>query len=85
LAADPQNGNGKILGLREILELGGNLKAEFVIDVKPGFSVESSFDGPLVRTIPAAGNHRMLRRMTKCWHPSLWLAGQFHETRISAT
>ena len=57
LAADPQNGIGKILGRREIKELGGDPGAEFVLDMKPGFSVGAAFDGPLLRTIPAAGTH----------------------------
>src|SRR4051794_136887 len=57
LASDPQNGIERVLNRQQIKELGGDPKAEFVIDMKPGFSVGTSLDGPLVRAIPAGGTH----------------------------
>src|SRR3954453_4966904 len=57
LAADRQNGIDRVLNRQQIKELGGDPKAEFLIDMKPGFSVGSILDGPLVRAIPAGGTH----------------------------
>lgn len=57
LARNPQNGIERVLNRQEIKEMGGNPNAEYVIDMKPGFSVTGSVNGPLLRTVPASGTH----------------------------
>jgi predicted AlkP superfamily pyrophosphatase or phosphodiesterase len=57
LAADPANGISKILNRAEISAMGGATNAEFAVDMKPGFSLGSALDGPVVREIKPGGTH----------------------------
>jgi predicted AlkP superfamily pyrophosphatase or phosphodiesterase len=57
LAADPANGIERLLSRKEIAALGGGEDAEFVVDLKPGFSAGTALDGNLVRTIKPGGTH----------------------------
>jgi len=57
LAADPANGIDHILDRREIAALGGSSAPEFVVDMRPGFTLGTAFDGPIVQTIKPGGGH----------------------------
>ena len=57
LAADPANGIDRILSRSEIAAMGGTGNAEFAVDMKPGFSVGGTLDGPVVREIKPGGTH----------------------------
>jgi predicted AlkP superfamily pyrophosphatase or phosphodiesterase len=57
VAADPANGIDRILDRKEIAALGGAPTAEFVVDMKPGFSAGTALEGPLMRAIKPGGTH----------------------------
>ena len=57
LGADPANGIEQILDRKEIAAMGGSPNAEFLVDMKPGTSVGTELDGPLVRPIKPGGTH----------------------------
>jgi predicted AlkP superfamily pyrophosphatase or phosphodiesterase len=50
LAADPQSGVGKVLDRAGIAAMGGNAGADFFVDAKIGYDIESRLKGPLVST-----------------------------------
>ncbi len=57
IAADPSNGIDRILDRSQVAALGGATTAEFAVDMKPGFSLGASLDGPAVRQIKHGGTH----------------------------
>ena len=57
LAADRANGIERILERDEVAALGGTGKAEFAVDMRPGFSLGNALVGPAVRTIKPGGTH----------------------------
>jgi len=57
LAADPANGIDRILDRSDLAALGGANNAEFAVDMKPGFSLGTALDGPMVRAIKPGGTH----------------------------
>ena len=50
LAADPQSGVGKVLDRAGIAAMGGNAEADFFVDARIGYEMESKLKGPLVAT-----------------------------------
>ncbi len=57
LAADSANGIASVLDRDAIARLGGSAVADFWIDMKPGYSIGASLDGPLVTEIKPGGTH----------------------------
>ena len=57
LAADPGNGIAGILDAKAIADLGGPPNSAFVVDMRPGYSLGSAMDGPLVRATKVSGTH----------------------------
>jgi predicted AlkP superfamily pyrophosphatase or phosphodiesterase len=57
LAADPANGIAGVLDPKAIADLGGAPNAAFVVDMRPGYSLGSAMDGPLVKTTKVGGTH----------------------------
>ncbi|MFB3825919.1 MAG: alkaline phosphatase family protein [Bryobacteraceae bacterium] len=57
LASVPDHGIAAILDRREIARMGGAPTAEFWVDMRPGFSVGSALQGPLVITVSMRGTH----------------------------
>ena len=57
LADNPANGIERVMDRKEIAELGGTPNAEFLVDMKPGFSTAAGLDGPPLREIKPAGTH----------------------------
>lgn len=57
LAADPKNGIASILEPEEINRLGGYSKADFWIDLMPGFNASDHLDGALVAPRSPSGTH----------------------------
>jgi len=57
LAADPRNGIAGILNRAQIAQLGGAPVAEFWVDMRPGYSLGSALEGPLVREVSMRGTH----------------------------
>jgi predicted AlkP superfamily pyrophosphatase or phosphodiesterase len=57
LAADPANGIAGILDRSQIAALGGIGTAEFAVDMKPGYSLGATLEGPVVEQIKPGGTH----------------------------
>ena len=57
LAAEPANGIDRVLDAGEIAALGGSPVPAFVVDMRPGFSLGTALDAPLVRAIKPGGAH----------------------------
>ncbi len=57
LEADPANGIARVLDRAEIRRLGGGSAAEFIVDLKPGFSIGGSAELPLLRPTKPRGTH----------------------------
>ncbi len=57
LASDPANGIALILDRQAISKLGGAPMADFWVDLRPGFTVNSSLAGPPVGTVSPRGTH----------------------------
>jgi predicted AlkP superfamily pyrophosphatase or phosphodiesterase len=50
LAADPQSGVGQVLDRAGVQAMGGNADADFFVDAKIGYEMETRLKGPLVAT-----------------------------------
>ena len=61
LAADPANGIVKVIDNAEAKKMGGFPDAAFVVFVKPGFNIGSSFTGDILRDTKVGGTHGLLR------------------------
>jgi predicted AlkP superfamily phosphohydrolase/phosphomutase len=57
LASDPDHGIAGILDRHEIAKLGGAPTAEFWVDLRPGFAIGSSLQGPIVSAVSTRGTH----------------------------
>lgn len=57
LAAQSTNGIAAILDREAIAKLGGDPKAEFWVDLRPGFSISSSPREPIVSVVGVRGTH----------------------------
>jgi predicted AlkP superfamily pyrophosphatase or phosphodiesterase len=66
LAADPANGINRIVDRDELMKLGGFPEAAFLIDMKPGYQIAFSLNGPLTRETKEGGTHGYLPE-----HPEL--------------
>lgn len=74
LAADPANGIAKVIDNAEARQMGGFPDAAFVVFVKPGFNIGSSFDGAILRSTRPAGTHGLWRDWPEM-DSSFFLAG----------
>lgn len=74
LAADPANGIVKVIDNAEARQMGGFPEAAFVVFVKPGYVIGSSFDGPLLRPTKAGGTHGLWRDLPEM-DASFFIAG----------
>lgn len=57
MAADPANGIARIIDKAGIAKRGAAPKAEFWVDMKPGFMISSSLKGDLVTKVKHQGTH----------------------------
>jgi len=57
VAADPANGVASVLDKKQIAAMGGTPAADYVVDMKSGFSVGNALDGALIRSIKPGGTH----------------------------
>jgi predicted AlkP superfamily pyrophosphatase or phosphodiesterase len=57
---DPLYGIARILNHDEIVARGGDTKASFLVDWKPGFTAGGRLEGDIVRSIPGTGTHGYL-------------------------
>ena len=57
LAADGNNGVARVLDRDAIAKLGGSPQVDFWVDMKPGFIISTSQDGPLVAPTRPSGTH----------------------------
>ncbi len=57
LASDPSHGIAAILHAGAIAKLGGAPRAQFWVDMRPGFAAGSSLRGPVVSTVSPRGTH----------------------------
>ncbi len=74
LAADPANGIAKIIDNAAARQMGGFPEAAFVVFVKPGYVIGSSFDGALLRPTKAGGTHGLWRDLPEM-DSSFFIAG----------
>jgi predicted AlkP superfamily phosphohydrolase/phosphomutase len=74
LAADPRNGIEHVLDRQEIATYGGTPEADFFVDMKSGYDVGNSLEGPLVRDTPVHGDHGFSPSHSEM-RASLFLAG----------
>jgi hypothetical protein len=73
LAGDPGNGINRIVEEKELHELGGYPTASFLVDMKPGFQIDSGFTGVL-RQDGSGGTHGQLPEHVEL-RASLFMAG----------
>ena len=66
LAADPASGINRIVAHEELVKLGGDPDASFLVDMKSGYQLESDLAGPVLRETKAGGAHGYLPE-----HPEL--------------
>ncbi len=57
LAWDPDHGIAGILDREAVARLGGAPTAEFWVDLRPGFAIGSSLQGPVVSAVSRRGTH----------------------------
>jgi predicted AlkP superfamily pyrophosphatase or phosphodiesterase len=57
LASDSSNGIEHVLDRQDIMTYGGTPEADFFVDMRSGYDVGSSLNGPLVRDIAIHGDH----------------------------
>lgn len=57
LAADPRNGIARVLDHDDAVRAGSRGDTAFLVDFRPGYSVDEALDGPLVENIAPAGTH----------------------------
>ncbi len=74
LASDPANGIVKVIDNAEAKKMGGFPDAAYVVFVKPGFSIGSSFTGDIVRETKVGGTHGLLRDLPEM-DSSFFIAG----------
>jgi predicted AlkP superfamily pyrophosphatase or phosphodiesterase len=74
LAENPVNGIVKVIDNNEAKRMGGFPEAAFIVFVKPGFTIGSSFDGEIVRPTKIAGTHGLWRDLPEM-DSSFFIAG----------
>jgi hypothetical protein len=57
LAADQNNGIARVLDRDAIAALGGSKEADFWVDLRPGYIISATPDGPLVAPTRPTGTH----------------------------
>jgi predicted AlkP superfamily pyrophosphatase or phosphodiesterase len=57
LAADPANGIAAVLDAKAMAAMGGSPRASYWVDLKPGFVISSTMDGPVTRAVAVRGTH----------------------------
>jgi predicted AlkP superfamily pyrophosphatase or phosphodiesterase len=60
LAADPKSGINRIMERDELKKLGGFPNASFLVDLKPGFQLDSNLTGAVLRDTKQNGTHGYL-------------------------
>ena len=73
LASDPRNGINRIVEEKELHELGGYPTASFLVDMKPGFQIDSGITG-ILRQDGSGGTHGQLPEHVEL-RASLFMAG----------
>lgn len=57
IASDPNNGVASILGPKQVAALGGAPSAAFWLDLKPGYEIGNSLQGPMEYPVKLRGTH----------------------------
>ncbi|MBS1808405.1 MAG: alkaline phosphatase family protein [Acidobacteria bacterium] len=74
LAENPASGIAKVIDNDEAKRMGGFPDAAFVVFVKPGYTIGSNFDGPVLRSTKPGGTHGLWRDLPEM-DSSFFIAG----------